>query len=157
VNGDVLPLHSSIERIALPVIFLVLVSILVLGWSIHYPEVIAARAEFVDSTGDGVYDVSIDLPQNNIPGFRTNMPAQFCFDDFPIAGYGSVNGTIRYAFDRRSSAEVLCKVRLPEGLVSNRRASIPYKEGMKADVLIIAADMRLLQHIFYNRSKRMAQ
>jgi len=44
-------------------------------------------------------------------------------------------------------------VQLYNGLVTNQHRQLQYKNGLKADALIITKDMRFLQRLYYNTTK----
>ncbi|MHA4812478.1 hypothetical protein ACX0G9_30575 [Flavitalea flava] len=151
---DILSINPAfMERMALPFFTLILVVIITVGSSIHYPEVLKARAVFVDVNGVGGYSVKIELPQGNFARINTGQIVQFNFDEFSYENYGSVKGILQYVYNVESPGNITAKVYFPQGLKTSKGHVIPYSNGLKADVLIVIKDMRLLQHLFYNRSR----
>ncbi|HUZ58897.1 MAG TPA: HlyD family efflux transporter periplasmic adaptor subunit [Hanamia sp.] len=99
---------------------------------------------------DSKFYVEISLPQNNSGKVDTGMKAQLRFDAYPYQETGIVKGTVDYISPIATDSGFLATVRLENGLSTNLKKSIQYKNGLRAQVLIITKNMRLLQRMYYS-------
>ena len=74
------------------------------------------------------------------------------FNFYPA--YGSVTGTIDFISNISTDSGYLAKVILPNGLNTNYRKQIQFRDGLIAQGEIITANMRLLQRFYYNIIKQ---
>jgi multidrug efflux pump subunit AcrA (membrane-fusion protein) len=101
------------------------------------------------SPGDSHFYAEITLPQYNFGKASTGQPVQLRFDAYPYQEFGFVAGKLSYISSIPSDSGFLGHIQLDRGLMTNQRRSLQYREGLKAEALIITEDMRLLQR-FYN-------
>lgn len=94
-----------------------------------------------------------NLPQNNFGKIDTGLQVQLRFDAYPYQEVGFVEGTLSYVSNVPSDSGFLANIRLNRGLSTNNNKSIPYKNGLKAQAIIITKNMRLLQRLWYNINK----
>nr|WP_225321491.1 HlyD family secretion protein [Rhizosphaericola mali] len=96
------------------------------------------------------------LPQNNLGKADTGMEVQLRFDAYPYQEKGVVNGRLAYISRVISDSGYLGIVRLDNGLLTSQHQQLSYKDGLKADALIITKDMSLLNRLYYNVTKAMS-
>lgn len=99
---------------------------------------------------DNQYYIELSLPQNNLGKLDTGMQVQLRFEAYPYAEVGYVKGKLDYMSPIASDSGFLATVGLPNGLQTNLHNSIQYKNGLKAQALIITKDMRLLERMYYS-------
>jgi HlyD family secretion protein len=99
---------------------------------------------------DSKYYAELKLPQNNFGKVDTGMKVQLRFDAYPFQETGFVAGTLNYLSNVAVDSGFLGTVRLDNGLQTNQSKTIPYKNGLKAQALIITKDMRLLERLYYS-------
>jgi len=99
---------------------------------------------------DSKFYVEISLPQNNSGKVDTGMKAQLRFDAYPYQETGIVKGTVDYISPIATDSGFLATVRLENGLFTNLKRKIQFKNGLRAQVLIITKNMRLLQRMYYS-------
>jgi HlyD family secretion protein len=99
---------------------------------------------------DSKFYVEISLPQNNSGKVDTGMKAQLRFDAYPYQEAGIVRGTVDYISPIATDSGFLATVRLENGLTTNLKKKIQYKNGLRAQVLVITKNMRLLQRMYYS-------
>jgi multidrug resistance efflux pump len=92
----------------------------------------------------------VNLPQNNFGKVDSGMSVQLRFDAYPYQEAGFVKGKLSYVSKIASDSGFYAKVRLDKGLVTNLKNDIPYKNGLRAQAIIITKNMRLLQRIYYS-------
>ena len=102
---------------------------------------------------DSHFYAEANLPQNNFGKIDTGLQVQLRFDAYPYQEVGFVEGTLSYVSNVPSDSGFLADVRLDKGLMTNNRRPIPYKNGLKAQAIIITKNMRLLQRLWYNINK----
>ncbi len=72
------------------------------------------------------------------------------FQSYPFQEYGSLQGKIEFISHIPSDSGYLAKVGLTNGLVTNHKNPIQYRDGLLANAEIITKDMRLLERFYYN-------
>lgn len=104
--------------------------------------------------GDSHVYAEVTLPQSNFGKLDTGLSVQLRLDAYPYEEIGFVGGTLNYISNIPSDSGFLASVRLDKGLVTNNGKVIPYRNGLRAQALIITRNMRLLQRLWYgvNRS-----
>lgn len=92
----------------------------------------------------------IYLPQNNFGKADTGMSVHLRFDAYPYQEIGFVKGEIDYISKIASDSGFYATVRLDNGLETNLKNKIQYKNGLKAQAIVITKNMRLLQRVYYS-------
>jgi multidrug resistance efflux pump len=99
---------------------------------------------------DSHFYAETTLPQYNFGKIDTGLSVQLRFDAYPYQEMGFVEGRIDYISSIPSDSGFLATIKLRRGLVTNNDKSIPYKNGLKAQALIVTKNMRLADRLFYN-------
>jgi HlyD family secretion protein len=102
---------------------------------------------------DSRYYIEANIGQNNFGKIDTGMAVQLRFDAYPYQEMGFVRGTLNYVSSIASDSGILATIRLDNGLVTNSRRTLTYKNGLKANALVITKNIRLLQRLYYNMTK----
>lgn len=89
------------------------------------------------------------LPQNNFGKIEIGQQVQLRLDAYPYSEFGFVKGKIQYISAIATDSGFLAYVQLNNGLATNQHKELQYKNGLKADALVITKDMRLLQRLYY--------
>jgi HlyD family secretion protein len=97
-----------------------------------------------------LFYAEIYIPQNNFGKADTGMQVQLRFDAYPYEETGFVKGKLSYISKIAADSGFYAKVRLDNGLITNLKNHIQYKNGLKAEALVITKNMRLLQRIYYS-------
>jgi HlyD family secretion protein len=90
------------------------------------------------------------LPQNNLGKIDTGMKVQLRLAAYPYQECGFVQGTLNYVSNVPSDSGFLATIRLDNGLITTNNKSIFYRNGLKAQALVITKNMRLLDRLYYN-------
>jgi HlyD family secretion protein len=98
---------------------------------------------------DTKFYAEVNLPQNNFGKTDTGQQVQLRFDAYPYQEFGYVKGRLGYITDFATDSGFLAHIQLPNGLFTNQRKTLHYRDGLKAEAQIITKDMRLMQR-FYN-------
>ncbi len=93
------------------------------------------------------------LPQNNFGKVNKGQHVQLRFDAYPYQEFGFVEGTVSYVSNVASDSGFLTTIQLSNGFVTSDKIPIAYKNGLKAQALIITQNMRLLSRLWYNIKK----
>lgn len=93
------------------------------------------------------------LPQSNFAEVDTGQRVQLRFDAYPYREAGYVEGTVSYVSNVASDGVFPATIRLDHGLVTNRKIPIPYRNGLKAQAIIIIKNTRLMNRLWYNIRK----
>jgi HlyD family secretion protein len=96
------------------------------------------------------YYAEIFIPQTNFGKIKKGQQVLLKFQVYPDAEFGSVPGKLDFISNLPSDSGYLAKVSLPDGLETNYKKQIPYKEGLTANAEIITQDLRLLQRFYYD-------
>ncbi len=99
---------------------------------------------------DSKFFVEAYLPQNNLGKIDTGMQVQLRFDAYPYQEVGFVKGKLDYISKVATDSGFLANIQLDNGLETNLKNNIQYKNGLKAQALVITKNMRLLERLYYN-------
>jgi len=99
---------------------------------------------------DSKFFVETYLPQNNFEKVHTGMLVQLRFDAYQYQEAGFVKGKLDYISPNATDSGFLATIRLDNGLLTNLKNNIQYKNGLRAQVIVITKNMRLLQRLYYN-------
>ncbi|NSL85517.1 HlyD family efflux transporter periplasmic adaptor subunit [Chitinophaga sp. Mgbs1] len=90
------------------------------------------------------------LSQRNLGKIDTGFRVQLRFEAYPYQEFGYVPGTIDYISHVATDSGFMATIRLDSGLQTDQRKAVAYKNGLKAQGLIITRDMRLLERFYYD-------
>ena len=100
------------------------------------------------------YFVEMLIPQYNFGKVKTGQQVLLKFQAYPFEQYGAVVGKIDYINTTPSDSGYLAKVVLPDGLITNYKKPLQYRNGLFAQADIITENMRLLQRFYYNLARQ---
>jgi hypothetical protein len=95
------------------------------------------------------YYAEVILPQNNLGKLAVGLQVQLRLDAYPYEEWGVLNGKIVYISDSPSDAGFPATIQLTNGLKTNNNKELGYKNGLRAQAIIITNDTRLLQRFYY--------
>jgi hypothetical protein len=149
-SQDVLSMYSgSVEKIAFPILGIVLLMLVCLGWILPYPQLLQARATIVQ-LADSVPGITlvVDLPADGGPRPDSGQEVEIFFDRLGTEQVAAQQGTIVAVSAPDSNHNVAIQVLL----VRRPDIDIPAvaKRGEKAELLITLKRMRLFQRFFHN-------
>ncbi len=104
--------------------------------------------------GNSNYYAEIAIPQANFGKIRTGQQVLLKFAAYPDAEFGSVVGKIDFISRIPTDSGYMAKVSLPNGLITNYKKQIQYRDGLTANGEIITENMRLMQRFYYNIYKQ---
>lgn len=90
------------------------------------------------------------LSQINFGKIKLGMQVQLRFDAYPYEEWGYIDGTLSYVSNVPLDSGFLAIITLNNGLVTNNNKKLIYKNGLRANSLIITKDMRLLERFYYS-------
>ncbi len=90
------------------------------------------------------------LPQSNFGKLKIGQRVQLRFDAYPYSEFGYVNGTLDYITDFATDSGFLGHIKLPEGLLTNQRKELHYRNGLKAEARVVTKDARLIERFYRN-------
>jgi HlyD family secretion protein len=94
--------------------------------------------------------MELNLPQDNFGKVDTGMEVQLRFDAYPYEEAGFVKGKLNFISRIATDSGFYATASLDNGLVTNFKNRIQYKNGLKAQALVITKNRRLLQRIYYS-------
>jgi len=103
---------------------------------------------FVNPTSTKFY-AQVTLPQNNFGKINLGQKVQLRFDAYPFEEFGIVEGKLQYISKVPSDSGYLCNIELPNGLVTNYKRQLQFRNGLKSKALIITKDLRLAERFYY--------
>lgn len=103
---------------------------------------------FVNS-GNSQYYAQAVIPQYNFGKILQGQKVLIKFAAYPYQEFGAVSGSLQFVSNMATDSGYLSKIELPNGLETNFKKTIQFKEGLTATAEIITKDMRLLER-FYN-------
>ncbi|HTK21037.1 MAG TPA: HlyD family efflux transporter periplasmic adaptor subunit [Mucilaginibacter sp.] len=95
------------------------------------------------------YFMETILPQNNFGKLDTGLHVQIRLEAYPYEEWGFLNGTINYISSVPVGNGFMATIKLDNGLVTNNQKNLPYRNGLRAQAIIITKDIRLLQKFYY--------
>ena len=96
------------------------------------------------------YYAELQLPQINFGKIDTGMHVQLRFNAYPYQEFGFIDSKINYISKVPSDSGFLATAAIGTTLVTNYNRPVPYKNGLKAQGIVITRNMRLLNRIYYN-------
>jgi HlyD family secretion protein len=117
-------------------------------------EVKNGQSLFYVQPTNTAYFVEMLIPQYNFGKIQLGQQVLLKFQAYPYEQYGAVVGKIDYINSTPSDSGYLAKVSLPEGLVTNYKKPLQYRNGLFAQADIITENMRLLERFYYSLVKQ---
>lgn len=96
------------------------------------------------------YYAEVYIPQTNFGKVKTGQDVLLKFPAYPFQEYGSIKGKLDFISNITTDSGYLAKVILPDGLNTNYKKQIQFRDGLNAQGEIITANMRLLQRFYYS-------
>jgi HlyD family secretion protein len=96
------------------------------------------------------YYAQLYLTQDNFGKIDTGQKVQLRFEAYPYQEFGSIEASLDYVSTIPSDSGFLATAHFTNGLITNYNTPLQYKSGLKAEAIIITANMRLLERIYYN-------
>jgi HlyD family secretion protein len=96
------------------------------------------------------YYAELVIPQSNFGKVKTNQEVLLKFKAYPSAEFGSVIGKISFISRIPSDSGYIAKVILPNGLLTNYKKQIQFRDGFIAEGEIIMENMSVFKKVFYN-------
>lgn len=97
--------------------------------------------------GNSNYYTEAIIPQYNFGKVDTGQEVILRFSAYPSEEYGTVKGRVVYINNIPGDSGFLATISLPEGLITNHKRNIAYKNGLTATASIITEDLRLSQRL----------
>ena len=104
--------------------------------------------------GNSEYYAQIIIPQSNFGKVALGEQVLLKFASYPFQEYGTVKGKIAFISHIPTDSGYLAKVVLTDGLNTNYKKQIQYRDGLVAQREIITKDLRLLQRFYYGIVKQ---
>lgn len=95
------------------------------------------------------YYAQVTLPQNNFGKIKIGQKVQLRFDAFPFEEFGIVEGNLQYISKVPSDSGYLCNIELPNGLITNYKRQLQFRNGLKSKAFVITKDLRLAERFYY--------
>lgn len=103
--------------------------------------------------GDVRYYAEVTLPQTNAGKLDTGLQVQLRFQAYPHEEFGHIDGKLGYISKVATDSGFLATVVLENGLETTRHRQLQFRNGLKAEAIIITRNYRLLQRLYYNLIK----
>ncbi|MDP1844416.1 MAG: HlyD family secretion protein [Sediminibacterium sp.] len=100
------------------------------------------------------YYAEMLIPQYNFGKVKTGQKVLLKLQAYPFEQYGSVIGRIENINSTPTDSGFFAKVILLDGLITNYKRPIQFRNGLNAEANIITDDMRLLERFYYNIVKQ---
>ena len=104
--------------------------------------------------GNSEYYAQIIIPQSNFGKVAVGKQVLLKFASYPFQEYGAVKGKVAFISHIPTDSGYLAKVVLIDGLNTNYKKQIQYRDGLVAQGEIITKDLRLLQRFYYGIVKQ---
>jgi HlyD family secretion protein len=117
-------------------------------------EMKAGQSLFYVQPTNTAYFVEMLVPQYNFGKVKQGQDVLLKFQAYPYEQYGAVVGKIASINTAATDSGYLAKVLLPNGLRTNYKKVLQYRNGLFAQADIITENMRLLERFYYNIAKQ---
>jgi len=108
---------------------------------------------YINSANSSYY-AALTIPQSNFGKVKTGQEVLLKFNAYPAAEFGSVVGKVDFISAIPTDSGYIAKISLPNGLMTNYKKQIQYRDGLTANGEIITENMRLLERFYYNIYKQ---
>jgi hypothetical protein len=123
----------------------ILLLILAASFFIHYPDVVPAAGRLLQN--NTTYYAEVIVAADKSPGVKTGQKVLLKLAAYPFREYGIVEGRIDSVFTNAADSSCLVRVALTNGLNTNYKKKLPYRDGLMTDADIITADKRLSERL----------
>jgi HlyD family secretion protein len=99
------------------------------------------------SPANSSFYAEIQIPQASFGKVNTNQVVQIKLESYPHEQYGMLKGHLAFVSNRGTDSGFLGKVVFENGLVTNFKKQIEFRQGLTAKAEIITADKRLFDRL----------
>ncbi len=103
---------------------------------------------------NSVYYAEVNIPQANFGKIADGQKVLLKLPSYPFQEYGAVIGKVDFISHIPTDSGYSAKVLLPNGLHTNYKKVVQFRDGLTASAEIVTKDMRLLQRFYYNFVKK---
>jgi multidrug resistance efflux pump len=101
------------------------------------------------------YYLKTTIPQSNFGKVAKGQRVILKFPAYQWQEYGTVSGRVDYVSpNANDSSNYIATIILPEGLHTNYKKKIAFREGLKADAEIVIKEMRLAHRFYFDIVKQ---
>jgi hypothetical protein len=129
----------------------ILLMILAASFFIHYPDIVPAAGRLLQSNSACYAEVIV--PQDKTASIKKGQKVLLKLAAYPFREYGIVEGKIDSIYTNAADSSCMVKVLLINGLNTNYKKKLPYRDGLITDADIITADMRLSERLIQKLKK----
>lgn len=90
----------------------------------------------------------INIPQNNFGKIKVGEDVLLKLNAYPHKEFGLIKAKLDFISTIPSDSGFVARVNLPNGLTTNYKKQLQYKEGLSAQAEIITADLKLSDRLF---------
>jgi hypothetical protein len=123
----------------------ILLLILAASFLIHYPDIVPAAGRLMQN--NSTYYAEVMVAADKSPGVKTGQKVLLKLAAYPFREYGIVEGRIDAVFTNAADSSCLVRVALINGLNTNYKKKLPYRDGLMTDADIVTADKRLSERM----------
>ena len=120
-------------------------------------EIRSGQALFYIQPNNTNYFVEMLIPQYNFGKVKQGQEVLLKFQAYPYEQFGAVVGKIDYINKLPTDSGYLAKVALPQGLITNYKKELKFRNGLYAEADIVTENMRLLERFYYNLVKQISR
>lgn len=99
--------------------------------------------------GNTSYYATVLIPQTNFGKIRTGEKVLLRLPAYPSREFGALNGRLDFVAAVPTDSGFMAKVSLPQGLRTDYKKQLQYREGLTAQAEIITEDLRLSDRLFH--------
>ncbi len=105
------------------------------------------------SPANASFYAEVQIPQMSFGKVNIQQEVQLKLDGYPYEQYGMLKGKLVFVSNRGTDSGFLGKVVFDNGLVTNFKKTIEFRQGLSAKAEIITADKRLFDRLVENLRK----
>lgn len=99
--------------------------------------------------GNTSYYATVLIPQTNFGKIRTGERVLLRLPAYPSREFGALNGRLDFVAAVPTDSGFMARVSLPEGLRTDYKKQLQYREGLTAQAEVITEDLRLSDRLFH--------
>jgi multidrug efflux pump subunit AcrA (membrane-fusion protein) len=93
------------------------------------------------------YFVQVNIPQYNFGKIKQGQKVLLKLSAYPYQEFGAITGKLDFISNIPTDSGYIAKVLLPNGLETNYKRLVLYREGLSAEAEIITADLKLSDRV----------
>jgi hypothetical protein len=146
-----------VSRWALMIFLFVLLILLACTWFIQYPETVEEEAIIIAGAPAHDYYAQLNLREEHGDKLRTGQRVELRLNAYSYQQFGFIEGRLAFISGIPSVNGIMVRIELPNGLSTNYKKQIPYRDGLKAQAIIVLGKTRLWHKLYHTIGRNISR